>query len=126
MNVISPDDIPTVQAAMNDILKSNHGGGYTVGDIKRKHHLTGEEYDMIFELCMPFIRNGVQGDIYKDRFNRFKASVVAYIRSGDQTNVTVRKIRNMIADEDARFRREMAELNSMNELDAEDTDEKEV
>lgn len=53
MTVLSEGQIELMTLVMDDILRYQ---GVTVESIKKKYALTDEEYNMIFDLCMPNIR----------------------------------------------------------------------
>lgn len=55
MIVLSEGQIQLMTLVMDDILKWQ-SGGVTVEEIKKKYSLTNEEYNMIFDLCMPNMR----------------------------------------------------------------------
>ena len=57
--VIPPDEVEGVVVIIDDILKTQHR--HPVGYYKKKYHLTEDEYQMIYNLVVPFMRNKVYG-----------------------------------------------------------------
>lgn len=54
MIVLPQDQIDKMKEIMDYILR--YDPITTVGEIKQKYQLTNDEYDMIYDLCMPLIR----------------------------------------------------------------------
>ncbi len=53
MTILPQEQVETMVKVMDDILKYP---GISIGTLRKRYNLTMEEYDMIFELCMPLIR----------------------------------------------------------------------
>ena len=54
MIVLPQDEIDHLKELMDDLLKQQYS--MSVGDFKRRWKLSSEEYEMIYDLCMPLIR----------------------------------------------------------------------
>lgn len=59
MIVLPQDQIDKMKEIMDYLFK--YQALTTVGEVKKRYNLTNEEYEMIYDLCMPLIReNGVK------------------------------------------------------------------
>ena len=59
MIVLPQDQIDKMKEIMDYLFK--YQALTTVGEVKKRFNLTNEEYEMIYDLCMPLIReNGVK------------------------------------------------------------------
>ena len=95
--VLSQAEIDTIVPIMDTILKS-HGEKVTVKMIKDEFGLTPEQYNMVYDFCMPLIRQWSNTDGYwKVRYSRFKMRIVTAIRN-DKSELAM-KIRNVIGSD---------------------------
>ena len=53
MTVLPKDQIDKMAQVMDDILKYPN---LSIGELRKRYNLTVEEFDMIYDLCMPLIR----------------------------------------------------------------------
>lgn len=72
MTVLDQEEIDHIVIIQDYIMK--HENQKSVADIRKKYHLTREEYDMIFDLCMPKFRNNL-ADKYRAMFFSLKSKV---------------------------------------------------
>ena len=95
MTVLSSDQIMVMQLVMDDILRHQ---SITVEDIKKKYHLTGPEYEMIFDLCMPNIRLNAIESYTKSADAALKKEIRKIIRMKEITDSEkLYMIKNMCA-----------------------------
>lgn len=72
LTILPADEIDCIVTVSDFILKFPN---MSVGDIKKKFRLTSEEYDMIFELCMPRIRAGSAAAYWRTKHHMLAARV---------------------------------------------------
>ena len=72
MTVLTQEEIDRITIIQDYIMR--HENQKSVADIREKFHLTREEYDMIFDLCMPKFRNNL-ADKYRAMFFSLKSKV---------------------------------------------------
>lgn len=77
MTVLSEGQIELMTLVMDDILRYQ---GVTVESIKKKYALTDEEYNMIFDLCMPNIRSNAWESTMKQADGTLKKEIRKVIR----------------------------------------------
>ena len=107
MIIIPQDQIDTMVKVIDDITK--HPSGKTVEWYKEHYELTSEEYEMIMDLTMPFIRCNGARSYWRERYReliknlrlwakthqKIIDSELEYIISGESSTVAER-----IAEED--------------------------
>lgn len=72
LTILPADEIDYIVTVSDFILKFPN---LSVGDIKKKFRLTTEEYDMIFELCMPRIRAGSAAAYWRTKYHMLVAKL---------------------------------------------------
>ena len=72
LRILTPDEIDRIVEVEDFILKFP---SMSVRDIKKKFHLSSEEYDMIFELCMPRIRSGSAAMYWRTKYHMLTAKL---------------------------------------------------
>ena len=72
LTILPADEIDYIVTVSDFILKFPN---LSVGDIKKKFRLTSEEYEMIFELCMPRIRAGSAAAYWRTKHHMLAARV---------------------------------------------------
>lgn len=65
LTIIPGDQLDQITLIMDDILANQ---GRSVKYFKDKYNLSMEEYDMIYELCMPKVRKKLPGDYYRVQY----------------------------------------------------------
>jgi hypothetical protein len=70
--ILPQDQIDRIVEVSDFILKHSNT---TVGAIRKKFDLTIDEYNMIFDLCMPRIRAGSAAAYYKNKFGMLSSRV---------------------------------------------------
>lgn len=98
MVVLPKDQIDTMVKILDVILRNELAGKLTVEDMKAKYSLTPEEYDMIYDLAMPFIRKQNEKGLWKTRAHSFKNRIYTAL-IGDKSE-TATKVRKLIKDFD--------------------------
>lgn len=98
MIVLPQDQIDTMVKVLDVILHNELAGKLTVEDMKAKYNLTPEEYDMIYDLAMPFIRKQNEKGLWKTRAHSFKNRIYTAL-IGDNSE-TATKVRRLIKDFD--------------------------
>ena len=89
------DEIDGISKVMEYIL-AHQGQSITVGSVRKKFGLTREQYDMIYDLCLPLIRRWTNNDGYwKARYRRFKLRITTALR-GDKSELGL-KLKDVIA-----------------------------
>ena len=92
---LSQADIDEIVGIMDTILKTQ-STNHSVLKIRQKHKLTSEQYNMVYDLCMPMIRKMGSSDSYwKARYGRFKMRIVAALRQ--DRSETAEKVREVIS-----------------------------
>lgn len=66
ITILSEDEITQIVTVSDYILKHP---SITVADIRRRFRLTTEEYNMIFDICMPRVRAGSAALYWKTKYN---------------------------------------------------------
>ena len=66
ITILSQEEIDQIVRVEDYILR--HPAA-TVADIRRRFHLTSEEYNMIFDICMPKVRAGSAALYWKIKYN---------------------------------------------------------
>ena len=89
MIILPSDQIERMNLVTEYILKHPTVSVY---DIRRKFSLTKDEYEMIFELCMPYIRGGNSSSYWKLKYVTLKNALYDRIR-----NETVKGPKNKLA-----------------------------
>lgn len=98
MIILPQDQIDTMVRIFDILLRNELAGKLTVTDIKEKYNLTAEEYNMIYDLAMPFIRKQNERSLWKSRASSFKNRVYSTL-IGDKS-ATATKVRKLIHDFD--------------------------
>ena len=83
MTVLSEDQITVMTMVMDDILKRHN---MSVQEIKNKYHLTDDEYNMIFDLCMPNIRENSWEAFWKQAYGSLRKEIRNVIRKTEITD----------------------------------------
>ena len=79
MIVLPQDQIDRMKEIMDYLLK--YQTGITVGEVKRKYNLTSEEYEMIYDLCMPLIRESGVKKYWAIKYQSFIRELKVLIKS---------------------------------------------
>ena len=72
LTILPADEIDYIVTVSDFILKFPN---LSVGDIKKKFRLTSEEYEMIFDLCMPRVRSGSAAAYWRTKYHMLVASL---------------------------------------------------
>lgn len=72
LRILTQDEIDRIVEVEDFIMKFP---SMSVHDIKKKFHLSSEEYDMIFELCMPRIRSGSASMYWRTKYHTLIAKL---------------------------------------------------
>lgn len=72
LTILPADEIDYIVTVSDFILKFPN---LSVGDIKKKFRLTSEEYEMIFDLCMPRVRSGSSAAYWRTKYHMLVASL---------------------------------------------------
>ena len=72
ITILSADEVDRIVQVEDFIMKFP---SMSVGEIKKKFHLSSEEYDMIFELCMPRIRSGSAAMYWRTKYHMLTAKL---------------------------------------------------
>ena len=75
---LTGEQIDYMTEVFEEILNNNFNG--TVADIKKKYNLSAEEYNMLMDLTMPFIRKKNVNGFWQKRYYAFRTRLAAYIR----------------------------------------------
>jgi hypothetical protein len=86
--VLSQDDIDKIVPVISEILKPNPER--SVAWIKERFGLTSEEYEMIFELAMPFIRDHTMQDYWASQYYRLLSKIEAENRKNPESTLKKR------------------------------------
>ncbi len=78
MTVLSNEQVAEMTQVMDEILK-NHNT--SVDEIKNKYSLTDDEYNMIFDLCMPNIRSNTWEAFWKQAYGSLRKEIRKVIRT---------------------------------------------
>lgn len=119
MVVLEHDQIERMANIMDVILKYP---GLTVGDIKKKYHLTSEEYDMIFDLTMPLIREMNVKRYWASKYRHLVTKIKEYFALPDMSMPYFKKKILMYIDDPSTNEPSMYEATG---LDGEENEEKE-
>lgn len=84
MTVLDPDQIKAMNAVMDYILKSPTK---TVGSIKKRFHLTEEEYRMIFDLTMPHIRTDSAKSYWKSKYLMLRGQISEFVQNNKKSKL---------------------------------------
>lgn len=98
MTILPQDQIDVMVQLFDVLLRNELAGKKTVGELKEKYNLTSEEFDMIYDLAMPFIRKQNERSMWKTRASSFKNRVYNTL-IGDKSE-TAAKVRKLIRDFD--------------------------
>lgn len=116
MVVLPQDQIDDMNKIMDYILANNSNPNVSVADIKKKYKLTGPEYDMIYDLCMPLIRNRNTNDsFWRKQYLRLRLRVSATVRRNKSP--LANKLRAVLTDDRAAY-----ENDKINGLDDEENE----
>ena len=72
--------------------------GMNVAAIKRKYNLTGDEYEMIFDLTMPKIRHKNGNDFWKNNYLTLRTQIYERLRKEEYGNELATDISNILQD----------------------------
>ena len=72
MTILPQDEIEQIVTVCDFIIRFP---SMSVGDIKRKFRLTSEEYEMIFDLCMPKIRAGSSSAYWRTKHHMLASRI---------------------------------------------------
>lgn len=72
ITILSQDEIEQIVTVGDFIIRYP---SMSVGDIKRKFRLTSEEYEMIFDLCMPKIRAGSSSAYWRTKHHMLASRI---------------------------------------------------
>ena len=92
MVILSEGEIARIISVIDAILSSN--SNVSVAEIKKKYGLTSEEYNMIFELAMPFLRKACPGNAWRGKYQALRHRLWELTKTDDPH--LRRKIRDMI------------------------------
>lgn len=84
MTILDPDDIKTINAVMDYILKNP---SKTVGTIKKRFRLTEEEYRMIFDLTMPHIRTDSAKSYWKTKYLMLRSQIRELVQNNKKSKL---------------------------------------
>ena len=104
MVVLPQDQIDAMVEIMECILKTDGSSRVTVGDIKRKYKITEDEYQMIYDLCMPILRKKNTGDdnAWRTGYLSLKQRLYAMLRH--DRSETANKIRIVLQQDSVSIR----------------------
>ena len=108
MVIIPTEQINRMVDVMEDIISPR---GKNVGDIKKKHNLTSDEYDMIMDLCMPRIRHSNGVDYWKNNYLSMRNQIYERLRQEDYGNKLATDISQIL--QGAQVGRKRKELNDI-------------
>lgn len=83
LTILDPDEIKTINAVMDYILKNP---SKTVGTIKRRFGLSEEEYRMIFDLTMPHIRTDNAKSYWKTKYLMLRGQISEFVQNNKSQN----------------------------------------
>lgn len=88
--VLPQDQIDRLEVVMRYILNTQ---GTTVAEVKKKFHLTNEEYEMAFDLCMPLIQAKNGNSYWMNRYKGLEQQLI-YItnQKTDRISVKIQKL----------------------------------
>lgn len=95
MTVIAHDEVEQIVQIIDDILKS--GYSHPVSYFKEKYHLTNDEYTMIFDLTMPFIRRRNDEKFWSNQYASLRHSIFNALQN--DTSETTLRIRRILKEE---------------------------
>ena len=84
VTILSKDEIDLIVSVADFILKYPNR---SVAEIKQRFRLTSEEYDMIFELCMPRIRAGSAAAYWRTKHHMLAARVKRVIDQAEPSKL---------------------------------------
>lgn len=88
--VLPQDQIDRLEVVMRYILNTQ---GTTVAEVKKKFHLTNEEYEMAFDLCMLLIQAKNGNSYWMNRYKGLEQQLI-YItnQKTDRISVKIQKL----------------------------------
>ena len=90
------DDIVEVA----DYILSHQSSIKSINEVKKKFGLTTEQYNMVYDFCMPLIRRwNVNEGYWNTRYKRFKMRIVTAIRM-DKSELAEKIRRIVVTDND--------------------------
>lgn len=114
MTVIAHDEVEQIVQIIDDILKS--GYSHPVSYYKEKYHLSNDEYSMIFDLTMPFIRLRNEALFWRNRYAMMRNHIYNIMPKPEEETDLINKIRRILKEEyEITSEREMMEENDENE-----------
>lgn len=84
LTVLDPDEIKTINAVMDYILKNP---SKTVGTIKRRFGLSEEEYRMIFDLTMPHMRTDSAKSYWKAKYLMLRGQISELVQNNKKSKL---------------------------------------
>ena len=84
MTILDPDEIKTINAVMDYILKNP---SKTVGTIKRRFGLSEDEYRMIFDLTMPHIRTDSAKSYWKAKYLMLRGQISEFVQNNKKSKL---------------------------------------
>ena len=84
LTVLNPDEITTINAVMDYILKNP---AKTVGSIKKRFSLSEEEYRMIFDLTMPHIRTDSAKSYWKTKYLMLRSQISELVQNNKKSKL---------------------------------------
>lgn len=84
MTILDPDEIKTINAVMDYILKNP---SKTVGTIKKRFGLSEEEYRMIFDLTMPHIRTDNAKSYWKTKYLMLRGQISEFVQNNKKSKL---------------------------------------
>lgn len=94
--IIPQDDIDKIIPVISEILRPNPER--SVAWFKEHFKLSSEEYDMIFELTMPFIRDHTMQDYWSAQYYHLLSKVEAETKKGPE-NTLKKRMETMVVNE---------------------------
>lgn len=95
MTIIPHDEVEQIVPIIDDLLKT--GYSHPVSYFKEKYHLTNDEYTMIFDLTMPFIRRRNEEKFWSNQYASLRHRIFNALQN-DTSETTIR-IRRILKEE---------------------------
>lgn len=111
-----------------DYILSHQSSIKSISEVKKKFGLTTEQYNMVYDFCMPLIRRwNVNEGYWNTRYKRFKMRIVTAIRM-DKSELA-EKIRHIVVTDNDRtkiLKEEMGNQDPEDTIELEDIDGEET
>lgn len=114
MTVIAQDEIERIVPIIDELC--TNGYSHPVSYYKEKYHLSNDEYSMIFDLTMPFIRLRNEALFWRNRYAMMRNHIYHIMPKPEEETDITKKIRRILKEEyEITSEREMMEEDEKNE-----------